>query len=110
MNERRWRWWLARCLGGVGFFLGAILHLAHVTDGGGVLARMCGDTDSGCSRVLNSRWAVLPPGAADDDFSVPVTALGLVYFTVLLAWLASVGPVGRRRGRYHDLLVTCVPG
>lgn len=75
------------------------------------LEQMCGGAKSNCNRVLTSRWGVFPPRpapasmhvrmssrgsesgstAAAREFRMPVSALGLIYFSFLLAWFIAVG-------------------
>ncbi|MEM7391997.1 MAG: vitamin K epoxide reductase family protein, partial [Verrucomicrobiota bacterium] len=72
----------------------------------GLLARICGEEGAGCDKVIQSRWAVFPPGPkpevpvseeeAEPDEQpvaeagagggVPVAALGLFYFTAMACW------------------------
>ena len=102
---------LALALALTGVALSGMLLAAHVSSAGSLVAGFCGESGSGCARVLESRWAVFPPAAPGTDVrhdGVPVAAIGLMYFVALVTWLSLVGVPGERRRELHRPLVHLV--
>ncbi len=101
----------------VGVFLSAVLLAQHGRgdETSSFLAAVC-RIGSGCDKVLQSRWAVFPPRTETDENSqgsvpkerepsIPVAALGLFYFSILLVWFGAVGVPGASRLWLHTLVL-----
>jgi protein-disulfide isomerase/uncharacterized membrane protein len=72
-------------------------HLSHGRRAAEFFNVMCGQADAGCDRVLQSRWGYFGRSR------VPISALGVAYFTSLGVWYLVVGRPNRR-GRWWHLV------
>lgn len=71
------------------------------------LDTVCEATEhSDCDEVAKSGYAVFPFGSTPEQPHVPVSLLGMFYFTFVLAWLGLVGSCSPTRWWVHLIFVT----
>jgi protein-disulfide isomerase/uncharacterized membrane protein len=70
------------------------------------LDSMCSATETAsCEEVAKSGYAAVPFNAQPGKFRMPVSLLGMFYFTAVLVWLVLVGGCSPSRWWVHLLLV-----
>lgn len=81
----------------------------HGTSGIGWFEAACSDdpTAAGmnCAKVLNSPYSYLPPRHDDQPggFHLPVSFLGLIYFSGLFLWICAIGRPSFLRRKVHAI-------
>jgi protein-disulfide isomerase/uncharacterized membrane protein len=77
-----------------------------------LLQLVCGNDQAGspdrCRDVLTSPQAYLPAAADPGTLRMPVSTLGMAYFSAVGLWYLFVGPASRDRRYWHLLLLAVV--
>jgi len=110
IQPRPWLRWLAVVLAALGWYVS--LELLFVSAGAEVsrewLQAVCGGVEGeadGCTEVLatpEAYWEVVP------GLRLPVSLLGMGYFSLVGLWYGFVGPTTRDRSRWHLLIALMV--